>query len=57
MNLSTEKKIMNLENRLVATQGERDRVGKMKLEIKFGRIQVLKERVLPRLTVEMGYKG
>ena len=27
MNISTEKKIMDLENRLVATQGEREGVG------------------------------
>jgi len=27
MNISTEKKIMDLENRLVATRGEREGVG------------------------------
>ena len=27
MNISTEKKIMDLENRLVAAQGEREEVG------------------------------
>ena len=27
MNLTTEKKLMDLENRLVATQGEREGVG------------------------------
>ena len=46
-----------METALHEWEGLDEQQGKMKLEIKFGRIQVLKERVLPRLTVEMGYKG